>query len=175
MNQKRSLPIRILIPVVFALLVPSSAAFAQADPHGFAVELFGGYFAGYTSSRGITVHDDTLGVRASYRFNRVWAVEAAVSRVNEDLVFWNDEISLKAYLLQRDHFGLFALAGPGLQRAKFAGSSYNAKTVHAGIGADFALSPKLYLRPEIIDRWPYDFLNNRYRTTDYSIGIGWRF
>lgn len=174
MNRETGRRIQILIPVVFALALPS-ALLAQEDPHGLAVELFGGRFAGYSSSNGITIHDDTLGVRASYRFNRVWAVEAAVSRVNEDPVFWNDELSLKAYLIQGDRFGLFALAGPGLQRAKFAGSSYNAKTVHAGIGADFALSEKLYLRPEILARWPYDFINDRYRTTDYTIGIGWRF
>jgi hypothetical protein len=175
MNRKTGRRIRILIPVVFALLASPSVLFAQEDPHGFAVELFGGRFAGFSSGNGITIHDDTLGVRASYRFNRVWAVEAAVSRVNEDPVFWNDELSLKAYLIQRERFGLFALAGPGVQRAKFAGSSYNAKTFHAGIGADFALSEKLYLSPEILARWPYDFINDRYRTTDYTIGIGWRF
>jgi hypothetical protein len=173
MNQKTGRYIRILIPVAFALLAPSAAAFAQEDPHGFAVELFGGYFAG--SSSGITTHDDTLGVRGSYRFGSVWAVEAAVSRVNESTALWNDELSVKAYLVQRDRFGLFVLAGPGVQRLKFAGSSSNAKMVHAGIGADIALTEKLYLRPEILDRWPYDFLNNKYRTTDYSIGIGWRF
>jgi hypothetical protein len=174
MNSKTRRRIQILIPVALALLL-SPAIFAQEDPHGFAVELFGGYFAGYSSNRGFSVQDDTVGVRGSYRFNRVWAAEASISRVNEDFIFWNDELSLKAYMIQRDHFGFFALAGPGVQRASFAGSSYNAKTVHAGIGADFALTPKFYLRPEIIARWPYDFLNDRYRTTDYSIGIGWRF
>jgi hypothetical protein len=176
MNSKTGRRIQILIPVVFALLVPSSAAFAQADAHGLAVELFGGYFAGYSSTNGLTIHEDTLGVRGSYRFTRVWAVEAAVSRMNESsFTFWNEELSAKAYLFQRDRFGLFALAGPGVQRLKFAGSSPNAKTVHAGIGADIALSEKLYLRPEILARWPYDFLNDRYRETDYTIGIGWRF
>jgi hypothetical protein len=165
--------IRILIPAVFALLLSSSTAFAQT---GSAVEVFGGYFAGYSSANGFTVnHDPTLGLRASHRLTQNFAVEAAATRTSDFFIAWNYELSAKAYLLQRDHFGLFVLAGGGDERVSFEGSHSNVKTLHAAIGAEIPLSERTYLRPEIRSRWPTPSLSSADRTTDYTIGFGWRF
>jgi hypothetical protein len=161
-----------LIPAVFALLVPPSAALAQLDA---TAEVFGGYFSGGFSTESGFSHTTTIGVRSSYNFSRVWAVEAAISRSSDFLVAYNGDLSAKAYVFQRTGFGLFALAGIGVQRNYLDGLYGDEKTIHAGIGADVALSDRTYLRPEIRYRWPTDHVNEEFRTTDFTLGFGWRF
>lgn len=57
----------------------------------------------------------------------------------------------------------------------FEGSHSNVKTLHAAIGAEIPLSERTYLRPEVRSRWPTQSLSSADRTTDYTIGFGWRF
>jgi hypothetical protein len=171
--------LRSLIPVTFALLVLPSAARAQMDTQmdtrGSSLEIFSGYFVGYSSSGGFNAQTDLVGARGSYRFSRTWAVEASATRTHDFFVAWDYELSAKAYLFQRERFGVFALAGVGDRRISFDGESGNFKMVHAAIGADIALYGHTYLRPEIRARWPKDFLSDRNRTTDYTLGFGWHF
>jgi hypothetical protein len=167
---------RTLILAAFVVPVLSRSAAAQAEFRGPSAEIFGGYFLGYSSSAGFRFSDELLGLRGSYRFSRVWAVEGALSRSDSDLLTWSGDFSAKAYLLQKDVFGLFALAGPGIQRVSLGHQQHDDRTtVHAGIGADFAVSPRIYLRPEILFRWPTEHLDERHHATDYTIGVGWRF
>jgi hypothetical protein len=167
--------LRIWLPAFFALLARASTASAQMDTHGPALEVFSGYFVGYSSGNGFSLGHEKLGARGSYRLTRAWAVEASISRTEDFFIAWNYELSAKGYLLQRDRFGLYALAGPGYERLSFDGEHGTSKTVHAGIGADIALPARAYLRPEILARWPTDHINDRNRTMDYTLGIGWRF
>jgi len=170
---RRYLPM--LTVLAFALMALPAAAAAHDESHGPSFELFGGAGALYSSSLALRLHTATAGTRAGYSLTRVWTVEAALSRSSGDRVTWNGEVSAKAYLVQADRFKLFALAGPGIHREDLSGGSADSKTVHAAIGAEIALSPRFYLRPELRSRWPVDHFNERNRSEDYTVGFGWRF
>jgi hypothetical protein len=174
---RRAVPFRpALILLACALLALPAAAAAQEDePRGLSFDLFGGASAIYSSSSGLSLHTESVGARGGFSLTRVWTVEAALSRSSGDRVTWNGEVSAKAYLVQADRFKLFALAGPGIHREDLSGGSADSKTVHAAIGAEIALSPRFYLRPEVRSRWPVDHLNERNRSEDYTVGVGWRF
>ncbi|MFL6234660.1 MAG: outer membrane beta-barrel protein [Thermoanaerobaculia bacterium] len=166
-------PTPLLLTCAF-LALPSAAA-AQGEPRGPSFELFGGASAIYSSSRGLTLHTESFGARGGFSLTRVWTVEAALSRSSGSRLTWDGEVSAKAYLLQRESFRLFALAGPGIHREDLSGGSYDAASLHAAIGAEIALSPRLYLRPEVRSRWPTAHLDERHRSEDYTLGFGWRF
>ena len=164
-----------LILLAFAMMALPIAAAAQDEPRGPSFEVFGGAGAIYSSSRGLSLHTESVGVRGGFSLTRVWTVEAALSRTNSDPTTWNGEVSAKAYLFQAERVRLFALAGPGIHREDLSGGSADASSVHAGIGAEIALSPKFYLRPELRSRWPTAHLNDKYRSDDVTLGFGWRF
>jgi hypothetical protein len=90
------------------------------------------------------------------------------------LTSWEGEVSARAFLLHFDRFELYALAGPGVHREELPGITNDVTTVHAGIGGEVGLTPRIYLRPEIRTRWPSDHLDDRFRSTDYTLGFGWR-
>src|SRR5689334_14304315 len=109
----RAIPCRpILILTACALLALPAAAAAQDEPHGLSFELFGGAAAIYSSSRGLSLHTESAGVRGGFSLTRVWTLEAALSRTSGDPISWNGEVSAKAYLFQAERVKLFALAGP---------------------------------------------------------------
>jgi hypothetical protein len=173
---RRAVPFRpILISLTCALLALPIAAAAQDEPRGPSFEVFGGGAAIYSSSRGLTLHTESFGVRGGFSLTRVWSVEAELSRSTGDVSAWNGDLSAKAYLFQADRFRLFVLAGPGIHRESLSGGSTESATVHAAIGAEVELSPRFYLRPELRNRWPTAHLNDRYRSPEYTLGFGWRF
>jgi outer membrane protein with beta-barrel domain len=173
---RRAVPFRpILVLLTCAFLALPIAAAAQDEPRGPSFEVFGGAAAIYSSSEGLTLHTESAGVRGGFSLSRVWTVEAALSRSSGDRITWNGEVSAKAYLVQADRFRLFALAGPGIRREDLSGGSSDSATVHAAIGAEIALSPRFYLRPELRSRWPTAHLNERNRSEEYTLGFGWRF
>lgn len=163
-----------LILLVAMMALPAAAA-AQEEPRGLSFEVFGGAGASSSSSGGLSLHTESIGARGGFSLTRVWSLEAALSRTNGDPTSWNGEVSAKAYLLQVERFKLFALAGPGIHREDLSGGSTDSATVHAAIGAEITLSPRFYLRPELRSRWPTAHLNERYRSTDATLGFGWRF
>jgi hypothetical protein len=166
-------PTPLLLTCAF-LALPAAAA-AQDEPRGPSFEVFGGASAIYSSSRGLTLHSESFGVRGGFHLTRVWTVEAELSRSNGDISVWNGDLSAKAYLFQADRFRLFVLAGPGIHREDLSGGAADSTTVHAAIGAEIELSPRFYLRPEIRSRWPTAHLDDRNRATDITLGFGWRF
>jgi Outer membrane protein beta-barrel domain len=170
-------PTPLLLTCAF-LAMPAAAA-AQDEPRGPSFELFGGasaiYSSNSSSSRGLTLHTESAGARGGFSLTRVWTVEAALSRSSDYRVTWNGEVSAKAYLSQAERFRLFVLAGPGIHREDLSGRSADQTTVHAAIGAEIELSPRFYLRPEIRSRWPTAHLDDRDRSTDITLGFGWRF
>lgn len=173
---RQDVPLRLILTfLAFTPMALPAAAAAQDEPRGPSFELFGGAGAIYSSSSGLSLHTETLGARGGFSLTRTWTVEAALSRTSGDPITWNGEISAKAYLFQAERVRLFALAGPGIRREDLAGGSTDSATVHAAIGAEIALSPRLYLRPEVRSRWPINHLNERNRSEDLTVGFGWRF
>lgn len=158
-----------------ALLALPLSASAQDEPRGASFQVFGGAGAVYSSRTGLSLHTESTGVSGGFSLSRVWTLEAALSRSGSDNPAWNGEISAKAYLFQADRFRLFGLVGPGIRRQDVSGRSTQETTIHAAIGGEIGLSTRTYLRPEIRARWPIDHFNERTRSTDYTLGFGWRF
>jgi len=57
-------------------------------------------------------------VRGGFRFSNVWALEGALSRLNEDAAVGFADLSAKAYVIDSDRFEIYALAGPGLYKVR---------------------------------------------------------
>ena len=153
-----------------ALPMLSSSAAAQTEDHGPAFDVFAGYYD--TSGSG---NPKAFGLRGSYRFSDVWAVEAAYSKVDVDGQLWFGDVSAKAYLVDTSHFEIYALGGPGRFTAKAFGETFNQNTVHLGLGAEIGLGARAYLRPEVRGRWATDEITWDARLTEYTLGFGWRF
>jgi hypothetical protein len=173
---RRDVPLRPAWTLLaLALMTLPAAAAAQDEPRGPSFELFGGAGAISSSSGGLSLRTEAAGARGGFSLTRVWTVEAALSRTSGDPVTWNGELSAKAYLFQTERVRLFALAGPGIRREDLSRGSTDSATLHAAIGAEIALSPRFYLRPELRSRWPTAHLNERSRSEDLTLGFGWRF
>lgn len=175
MNRSLAKLTRSLVPGAFALLALAASATAQTEPGSLSFDLFGSHSVVYSSSGGFTFHAESLGVRGAFHFTSVWALEAALSRSNGNHPLWNGDLSAKATFFQADRFALYALAGPGIRREDLAGRWDGVSTVHAGIGTEIALGARAYLRPEILARWPTRHFDDNHRSTDYTLGFGWRF
>jgi hypothetical protein len=158
----------VLVAVMFSLAVASPAS-AQSEARGAFFDFFGARVEPTDGSA--DVHTESYGVRSGFRFNNVWAVEGSLSRI-KDSNAWFGDVSAKAYLLHANRFELYAVASPGL--SKVSGENPQL-TVHAGIGAEIALSQRAYLRPEVRGRWLTKELRGDSGLVDYSLGLGWRF
>jgi hypothetical protein len=156
-----------LAAAVFSLVAASSAS-AQSEVRGSYFDLFG---ARVESTGSDPFHTESYGVRSGFRFNDVWALEGSVSRV-KDTDAWFGDLSAKAYFLHLKGFEMYGVASPGLFRVAGEGPRL---TLHAGIGAEIALSQRAYLRPEVRGRWLAKELNGDSGLVDYSLGLGWRF
>jgi len=155
--------------IAFALsLAAASPAAAQEEHRGFSLDLFGSYFT--VTADGDSANDEGYGLRGSYRFTNVWAVEGALARLADDDEVWIGDLSAKAYLVDTSRFELYALAGPG----QFKVPGDEETTFHVGIGAEIALGDRAYLRPEVRGRWFADDVDLA-TFVDYSVGFGWRF
>ena len=170
MNRTLNALCRILILTALALPMLSSSAFAQTADHGPAFDIFGGYLGDSGSS-----HPRTFGIRGSYRFTDVWAVEGAFAKVDVGGQVWFGDVSAKAYLVDTSRFEIYALGGPGRFRSRFFGDTFNQNTVHLGLGAEIGLGARAYLRPEVRGRWATDEITWDARLTEYTLGFGWRF
>jgi hypothetical protein len=162
---------RILISLA-ALAAVASVASAQDDNRGGSLDLFGAYVRPIDSDSEDT---EAYGVRGGYRFNNVLAVEASLSKLNEDVDLYFGDLSLKAYVMHSDRFEVYALAGPGRFRIEEGIFEEDEDTVHAGIGAEIALGERAVLRPEVRGRWLTDEIKFDEGLVDYSLGFGWRF
>lgn len=160
-------PSSLLIAAVFALAAASPAS-AQSEVRGSYFDLFG---ARVESTSGDEFHTESYGARGGFRFNNVWALEGSVSRI-KDTDVWFGDLSAKAYFLHLNRFEMYAVASPGL--FKVSGEDPRL-TLHAGIGAEIALTERLYLRPEVRGRWLAKELDHDSGLVDYSLGLGWRF
>jgi hypothetical protein len=178
MMRRPAVPFRpILILSAFALLALPLAAAAQEDDgsRDASFEVFGGPSAEYSSLSGVTLHNRSFGLRGGLRVSRVWSLEAEDARSTGRPIAYDGEVSAKAYLFQTDRFRLFALAGPGIHEEDRFGDTRYTATVHAGLGGEIALAPRIYLRPEVRGRWPADHFSGRNHTLDYTVGLGLRF
>ena len=115
-------------------LVVASSASAQSGERGASFELFGARVQPVDTDANF--HTESYGVRGGFRFTPVWALEGAISRLNEDADVWFGDLSAKAYAIHSDRFGVYALAGPGLYKFPDADEKV---TVHLGIGAEISL------------------------------------
>jgi hypothetical protein len=147
-----------------AVAVPVSA---QSEVRGPSFDFFGARVSG----GGDSLHTESYGVRGGFRFNNVWALEGSLSRSNGSNS-WDGDAAVKAYFLHADRFEMYTVASPGLIKA----SGENPKLIlHAGLGAEIGLTPRIYLRPEVRGRWLDQGLKGDNSRVDYSLGLGWRF
>ncbi|HKI04716.1 MAG TPA: porin family protein [Thermoanaerobaculia bacterium] len=153
-------------------LVAASSALAQSEERGATLELFGSRIQ---QIEGPKFHNESYGLRGGFRFSETWALEASVSRLDEDVDVWFGDLSAKAYVVDTSHFDLYALGGPGVNRISDGDFDEDETTVHFGIGAEIHLGQQAYLRPEVRGRWLTDDLEFDRGLADYSLGIGWRF
>jgi hypothetical protein len=149
-----------------AVISPVSAQEVETGP---SFELFGSRVEPTNADSGF--HTESYGLRGGFRFSNGWAVEGALSRLNEDANLWFGDLSAKAYAIHSDRFEIYALAGPGLYKVP----DREWVTVHLGIGAEIGLGQRAYLRPEVRGRWLADELKANEGLLDYSLGFGWRF
>jgi hypothetical protein len=164
---------RILALAGAAFLAVSSSAFAQSEQSGATFDLFGAYVRAIDSDGDSDT--ESYGIRGGYRFTRTWAVEASLSKLNEDVDLYFGDLSLKAYVMHSDRFEIYALAGAGKLRIEEGIFEEDEDTAHAGIGAEISLGERAVLRPEVRGRWFTDDLKFDDGIVDYSLGVGWRF
>ena len=167
----RSFPFHILLAATLAFLGTAADAGAQEADRGFSLGLFGAYFT--SESGGDTADEEAWGLRGSYRFTNVWAVEAALSTLRDDGtgVYFGD-LSAKAYFFHADRFEAYLLGGAGLLRIDDLDEEET--TLHLGLGTELKLSGNAYLRPEVRARWLEEDVD-AVTFMEYSLGIGWRF
>jgi hypothetical protein len=168
-EMSRRWPLRITLAAALCLPFLTPSAHAQdEEKRGFSLDLYGVYLSGTTHLGGDEEHQEGFGLRGSYRFNNVWALEGAVSQFS-----WDDaderlvEVSAKAYFVHSNYFEVYALAGVGHSRLE----GFNDK--HLGLGLEIPLGSRAYLRPEIRGRW--DGIGGHEVEPEYSLGVGWRF
>lgn len=158
----RRLPFRIPLAAALGLLTLTPSAHAQDEKGGFSLDLFGAYLS--VTSKGDREHQRSVGLRGSYRFNNVWALEGVLVQSTEDgdvdRLF---DLSAKAYFLHADRFEVYAVGGVGH-------SSLDGFIPNLGLGSEIALGSRAFLRPEIRGRW-----NDEKVDPEYSLGVGWRF
>ena len=160
----RRWPLRITFAVALSLPFLSPAAYAQEEEkRGFSLDVFGAYLS--------TDPDDQemLGLRGSYRYNDVWALDGSFTRLTEadegDERFM--DLAAKAYFFRSNRFEAFGLFGGGIGRIQGA-------SLLLGLGAEISLGDRAFLRPEIRSRWRDDDLGAK-PALEYSLGVGWRF
>jgi hypothetical protein len=159
----------IALAAVLILFLGSSAAQAQEEHRGFSLDLFGSYFT--AEADGDTANEESWGLRGSYRFTNVWALEAALSTVREDDVnAYFGDVSLKAYLVDTSRFEGYLLGGAGSLKVE----DEEETTLHLGLGAEIFLGERAYLRPEVRGHWFKEDVD-AVTFLDYSLGVGLRF
>lgn len=166
---RRLVGFQITRAAVLMVVLGASAARAQDESRGFSLDLFGAYVT--AEANGDTADEESWGLRGSYRFTSVWALEAALSTLRqegENLYF--GDVSVKAYLFQANRFAGYLLGGAGLLKV----NNVEETTLHAGLGAEIALGERSYLRPEIRGRWLEEDVDI-VTFMDYSLGVGVRF
>jgi hypothetical protein len=166
---RRLVGFQITLAAALILFLGSSAAHAQEENRGFSFDLFGSYVT--AEADGDTADEESWGLRGSYRFTNVWALEAALSTVREegeDAYF--GDVSAKAYLFDTNRFEGYLLGGVGLLKVE----DEEETTLHLGLGAEIALGERAYLRPEVRGRW-FEEDVDAVTFMEYSLGIGWRF
>ena len=167
MSRRLLLSTTLAAALCFSFLSPSARA--QTPERGFSLDLFGSYLTAHAD--GDSSSEESLGLRGSYRFTSIWAVEGALSRLDDDGEdAWIGDLSAKAYFLNSNRLDLYALAGAGLFRVV----GEEETTLHLGLGAEIPLGDRAYLRPEARGRLLLDNLD-AVTFVDYSLGVGWRF
>lgn len=165
---RRLVGFQITLAAALILFLGSSAAHAQEEYRGFSLDLFGSYFS--AEADGDTANEESWGLRGSYRFTNVWALEAALSTVREDGVdAYFGDVSVKAYLVDTSRFEGYLLGGVGSLKVEDAEET----TLHLGLGAEIQLGERAYLRPEVRGRW-FEEDVDAVTFMEYSLGIGWR-
>jgi hypothetical protein len=167
---RRTHRLSIAFAVVLLSLAVASSALAQGAETGPTFELFGARIEPTDSDADF--HTEAYGLRGGYRFSNVWSLEAAVSRLDEDVDIWIGELSAKAYFVHANRFEMYTLGGSGVYKVE---DDYEKVTLHLGLGAEIGLGQRAYLRPEVRGRWLADELKADEGLVDYSLGLGWRF
>ena len=156
-----------------ALFVVSPAALSAQDERGFQAEVFGASVHLYDD--GDEASDQSYGLRAAYRFASGWAIEAALSKIDDhDVDAYVGDVSAKLTFARLERFSVYALAGPGILRIRDEGFDVDEDTYHLGVGAEIPFAGKGYLRPEVRGRRYVDS-NLDATLVDYSLGVGWKF
>lgn len=152
--------------LLIGALVPVSPLAAD-DNEQRQVELF------LSSVFANNITEGSFGLRGALQLRQRFHLEGSLSRLDDDRIdLFLVDLSAKYYLKDRGRTEVYLVAGPGL----FYSSDLDADElmVHAGVGAEFSIGHRFYLRPELRGRWFVEQLD-AVNIGDLSLGFGWRF
>lgn len=156
-----------LLALSFLLTALVASPAAADDAGGGQVEVF------LSSVFANSVTEGSFGLRGALQLGRRFHLEGSLSRLDDDRVeLFLVDLSAKYYLRDKERTDVYLLAGPGLLYSSDLDA--DELMVHAGVGAEFSLGRRFYLRPELRGRWlveDFDAVN----IGDLSLGFGWRF
>ncbi len=166
---------RCILVSLMALILTFPGFFARAADDGWAppsdrpgpqVEIF------FSSLFANSVSEGSFGLRGSFHLRKRFALEGSLSRIADSRVnIWIADMSAKYYLDHRGRARVYLVGGPVL----FFSDDLDAGEfmLHLGLGAEFALGSKFYLRPELRGRWLAENVDANFG--DLALGFGWRF
>lgn len=181
--------------IILALILSSFAGMSTAQ----AAEPVGGWYLGAsagvattngnTSAGGMTMTDKTdtaLSLRGGYRFNANWAVEGGYADLGKSKYrqagspdgtiktsVWH--VDAVGILPLADKFAIFGKLGVAQMNYDDTGSKTNKTTPHLGLGASYSLTPAVVLRAEYDDYGKAKFTGSDLRSSQFSLGMDYRF
>lgn len=179
-----------------AVLTPVSVAAEVGPPSHLrrSIEVAIGSFDDGTSV--LEADEVSWSARFVQRFSNPWGLEVSASRhrldrLGVDSEAFSLEVSARRSLLRNEHVDLFVYGGAGFADSEsrrelfflfpdepivsFQSVEEDSFTLHAGIGIEIALSERLYLRPDLRERWLNDLNRTGFFDRELSLGLGWRF
>lgn len=119
------------------------------------------------------LEEDDFGLRGAYRASDRWSFETRLTQAGGDsLDLWLVDVSARWHFDRRGRSRWYLSAGPGIVVEDFDDVFDPFWLFHVGIGTEIELTPKLFLRPELLARANENFES---LAGDLSLGIGWRF
>lgn len=162
-----------------ALLAFAPASGAQEFSQG--LEIAAG--AGYSSND----HFDfsTLAIRYHYDWTERWGIEATYTNQDQDILEADIyEVSARFAFFQNDRVKVFAFAGGGWLSYEFGysvgGDAYyygskDTVALSSGIAAEISLGDRLYLRPDLRERFALDIFGPYDESgTELTLAVGYR-
>lgn len=125
--------------------------------------------------------DWSLSVRGGYRLDERWGVESQLTYDSDTGLGdeWTLDLSARLALKDTRRLHVFAAGGAGWFRTDAdpgvpAIYDDDSATLHLGLGLEYDLTERLYLRPDLRGRWLLDSELDDVEE-ELSVSLGWRF